>query len=127
MRPVGASEMNSGWGTATIRLSGIRIPNGWNGIASNLSRRASAVIRSEGAYGRLGPRQAPSSSLARVKAAPYSEFMDAGLLNELINRNQPFQIETASGRIFDVPHRDFVAFTPKRTSLFVTYVENDEE
>jgi hypothetical protein len=53
--------------------------------------------------------------------------MDAGLLNEIINSNQPFQIETASGRIFEVPHRDFVAFSPKRTSLSVFYEENGQE
>jgi hypothetical protein len=53
--------------------------------------------------------------------------MDAGLLNEVINSNKPFQIETASGRIFEIPHRDFVGFTPKRTSLFVTYEENGAE
>lgn len=53
--------------------------------------------------------------------------MDAGLINDLVVSNQPFRIETASGRIFDVPHRDFITFSPKRTSLFVFYVENDEE
>ena len=53
--------------------------------------------------------------------------MDAGLLEDLISRNQPFRIETASGRVFEVPHRDFVSFSPKRTSLSVFFEENGEE
>ncbi|MCW5556357.1 MAG: hypothetical protein KIT22_00685 [Verrucomicrobiae bacterium] len=28
----------------------------------------------------------------------------------------PSGIETASGRVFEVPHRDYVSFSPKRTS-----------
>ena len=32
--------------------------------------------------------------------------MDASLLEELIAKNKPFKIETASGRLFEVPHRD---------------------
>lgn len=53
--------------------------------------------------------------------------MDAGLLEEVISKNRPFQIETASGRIFDVAHCDFVAFSPKRTSLAIFYEENGQE
>ena len=53
--------------------------------------------------------------------------MDVSLLEELIARNQPFQIETASGRIFDVPHRDFVSFSPKKTSIFVSFEEEGKE
>jgi hypothetical protein len=30
--------------------------------------------------------------------------MDAGLLEGVISKNRPFRIETASGRVFDVPH-----------------------
>jgi hypothetical protein len=37
--------------------------------------------------------------------------MDASLLEELIGQNKPFKIETASGRLFEVPHRDFVSFS----------------
>ena len=33
--------------------------------------------------------------------------MDASLLEDLMAKNQPLRIETASGRVFDVPHRDF--------------------
>jgi len=53
--------------------------------------------------------------------------MDASLLEDLISKNQPFRIETASGRVFDVPHRDFVSFSPKRTSIFVSFEEDGEE
>ncbi|MBL9153390.1 MAG: hypothetical protein JNK37_12930 [Verrucomicrobiales bacterium] len=53
--------------------------------------------------------------------------MDKTLLEELIEANQPFRIETAAGRVFEIPHRDFVAFSPRKTALFVFYEENDEE
>jgi hypothetical protein len=53
--------------------------------------------------------------------------MDASLLEDLISKNQPFRIETASGRVFDVPDRDFVSFSPKRTSIFVSFEEDGEE
>ena len=38
--------------------------------------------------------------------------MDASLLEELIVSNKPFKIETASGRVFEVPHRFFENFAP---------------
>jgi len=53
--------------------------------------------------------------------------MDKSLLEELIETNQPLRIETAAGRVFEIPHRDFVAFSPRKTALFVFYEENDEE
>ena len=53
--------------------------------------------------------------------------MDASLLEDLIIKNKPFQIETASGRVFQVPHRDFINFTPRKTSVFIFYEENGEE
>lgn len=53
--------------------------------------------------------------------------MDSGLLDDVISKNKPFRIETASGRSFDVPHRDFLAFSPKRTSVSIFYEENGEE
>jgi hypothetical protein len=36
--------------------------------------------------------------------------MDASLIEEVITKNKPFKIETASGQVFEVPHRDFVSF-----------------
>lgn len=53
--------------------------------------------------------------------------MDASLLDDLIAKNRPFRIETASGRVFEVPHRDFLSFSPKKTSLFISYEENGDE
>jgi hypothetical protein len=53
--------------------------------------------------------------------------MDAALLENLIGANKPFQIGTASGRVFNVPHRDFINFTPRKTSVFIFYEENGQE
>ncbi len=53
--------------------------------------------------------------------------MDASLLEDLIARNRPFRIETASGRVFEVPHRDFISFSPRKTTLSIFYEENGEE
>ena len=53
--------------------------------------------------------------------------MDPSLLEDLLAKNKPFRIETASGRVFEVPHRDFLSFSPRKTSLFISYEENNEE
>ncbi len=53
--------------------------------------------------------------------------MDASLVEELMAKNKPFRIETASGRIFDIPHRDFISFSTRKTSLFISYEENGTE
>ncbi len=53
--------------------------------------------------------------------------MDAALLENLIGGNKPFRVETASGRVFNVPHRDFISFTPRKTSVIITYEENGQE
>ncbi len=53
--------------------------------------------------------------------------MDASLLEELIASNKPFKIETATGRLFEVPHRNFVSFSTRKTSVIVSYEENDAE
>lgn len=53
--------------------------------------------------------------------------MDASLLEDLIAKNKPFRIETASGRVFEIPHRDFISFSPKRTTLSIFFEENGEE
>jgi len=53
--------------------------------------------------------------------------MDVSLLEDLIAKNKPFRIETDSGRVFDVPHRDFLSFSPKKTSLLISYEENGNE
>jgi hypothetical protein len=53
--------------------------------------------------------------------------MDASLLQELIASSKPFKIETASGRVFEVPQRDFVSFSTRKTALFIPYEENGAE
>ncbi len=53
--------------------------------------------------------------------------MDASLLDDLISNNKPFRIETASGRAFEVAHRDFISFSPKRTSVSIFFEENGAE
>jgi hypothetical protein len=53
--------------------------------------------------------------------------MDASLIEALITKNKPFKIEIASGRTFEVPHRDFVSFPTREASLIVSYEENGTE
>ena len=53
--------------------------------------------------------------------------MDASRLDDLIAKNEPFGIETASGHVFDVTQRDFLSFSPKKTSIFISYEENGDE
>jgi hypothetical protein len=53
--------------------------------------------------------------------------MDASLIEDLLAKNKPFRVETASGRAFDVPHRDFLSFTPRKTSVVITYEEDGKE
>lgn len=53
--------------------------------------------------------------------------MDAALIEVLITKNKPFKIKIASGRVFEVPHRDFVSFSTRKTSLIVSYGENGTE
>ena len=55
------------------------------------------------------------------------ETMDASLVEELIASNKPFKIETACGRVFEVPPRDFVSFSTRKTSLIISYEENGAE
>lgn len=53
--------------------------------------------------------------------------MDVSLLENLINQNKPFRVETAAGRMFDVPHRDFISFSPRKTSVGIFYEEDGKE
>lgn len=53
--------------------------------------------------------------------------MDVSLMQELIGKNKPFRVETASGRVFEVPHRDFVSFSPRKTSLIISFEEDGTE
>lgn len=53
--------------------------------------------------------------------------MDVSLIEGLISENKPFRIETASGRVFDVRHRDFLSFSPRKTSLVISFEEEGKE
>lgn len=53
--------------------------------------------------------------------------MDAKLIEKLIEENKPFRVETAAGGVFEVPHRDFIAFSSRKTALIINYTENGEE
>jgi len=53
--------------------------------------------------------------------------MDSGLVKEVIESNMPFRIRTAGGDVYEVPHRDFVAFSSKRTTLVVNFTEEGRE
>jgi len=53
--------------------------------------------------------------------------MDGSLIEGLIAKNKPFRIETAAGRVFDVPHRDFLSFSTRKSSLIISYEENGNE
>jgi hypothetical protein len=53
--------------------------------------------------------------------------MDVSLLEDLISKNKPFRIETASGRVFDVPHRYLLSFSPKKTSLLISFEDGGNE
>ena len=68
-----------------------------------------------------------SRTLTRIIGKQHLNQMDASLLEELIAKNRPFKIETASGRLFEVPHRDFVSFSTRKASLLISYDENGAE
>jgi len=53
--------------------------------------------------------------------------MEAKLIQGLIEKNTPFRIETGAGRVFDIPHRDFISFSARKTSLVANYSENGDE
>ncbi len=53
--------------------------------------------------------------------------MDASLLQKAIESNQPFRIRTAAGDTFEVPHRDFISFTAKRTTVIVNFIKDGRE
>lgn len=54
-------------------------------------------------------------------------MMGPSLLEDLLTKNKPFRIETASGRVFEVPDRDFLSFSPRKTTVFISYEENGQE
>jgi len=61
------------------------------------------------------------------RGAVNGAFVNNTPIEELIECNKPSRVEKAAGRVFDIPHRDFVSFSRKRTSLIISYDENGED
>ncbi len=53
--------------------------------------------------------------------------MNASIIEQVIETNGPFRIKTAAGDVYEVPHRDFVAFTARRTTLVVNFERDGKE
>jgi len=53
--------------------------------------------------------------------------MDKTLIEDLIVSGKPFSVETAAGRVFDVPHRDFISFSRNKTAVLISYHVDGEE
>lgn len=53
--------------------------------------------------------------------------MTAGMIEKVIETNRPFQIRTATGDEYRIPHRDFIAFTAKKTTLVVNFERDGKE
>jgi len=53
--------------------------------------------------------------------------VDAKLIEELIEQHKSFRIETAARRVSAARHRDFVAFSSRKTSLITNYSADGDE
>lgn len=53
--------------------------------------------------------------------------MDSTFVNRAIETNRPFLVRTASGHHYAVPHRDFISFSPKRTTLLISFMNDGRE
>ena len=47
--------------------------------------------------------------------------MDRSFIESLIESGRPFEVVTASGDRFEIPHRDFIGLTPKKTALIIYF------
>lgn len=65
--------------------------------------------------------------LVRRQELRQNAGMDSSSIEDLIASTKPFRIETASGTVFEIPHRDFVSFLRKKTALVVSYEETGED
>src|SRR6266446_9170422 len=89
----------------------------WTSGSSSMNLKAGLFLR----------QHLSAKSKRSCRFAAVSIPMDAALIEELITKNKPLKIETASGQVFEVPHRDFVSFSTRKTSLIVSYEENGTE
>ena len=53
--------------------------------------------------------------------------MDYGIIEKVIETNRPFRIRTAGGDVYEVPHRDFISFSAKRTTAIVSFETDGRE
>lgn len=53
--------------------------------------------------------------------------MDASFIERAIETNRPFRIKTAGGDVYEVPHRDFISFSSKKTTVIVSLEKNGRE
>jgi len=53
--------------------------------------------------------------------------MSNSFIEEAIASARPFTIHTASGKSYRVPHADFIHFSTKRTTVYVSVVEDGKE
>lgn len=53
--------------------------------------------------------------------------MDFQFVEKALETNRPFVVHTASGKSYEVPHRDFVSFSTKRTTMIISYMEGEKE
>lgn len=47
--------------------------------------------------------------------------MDATFVEKAIESNRPFTIRTAGGDVYRVPHRDFISFSARKTTVIVSF------
>jgi hypothetical protein len=53
--------------------------------------------------------------------------MDRSFVEKAIESNEPFVVKTAGGDIYEVPHRDFISFSAKRTTLIISFEKDGRE
>ena len=53
--------------------------------------------------------------------------MDVGFVEKAIEDNRPFVVKTAAGDAYNVPHRDFISFSSRKTTLIISFEKNGKE
>ena len=53
--------------------------------------------------------------------------MDAEFLAKAIETNRTFLIRTAAGDTYEVPHRDFLSFSARRTTVMISFERDGRE
>ena len=53
--------------------------------------------------------------------------MDVSVIEKAIESNRPLVIRTAGGDAYEVPHRDFISFSAKKTTVIVSFERDGRE